>query len=182
MDDLYLRLVRFEAEEEEIHELLCVPEVFEFLADGIEPPFSITRHWVRRSIRDFHRFGGGLWALESPKRHEILGLSQLSGFADGRVQLTYLLHPSIWGRGYATRMAHSVMGRAFATGLVSEIRAGADVANESSIAVLRRLGMIFQNKATYPAGPGEEYAMRSSAFDRARIDILPMWTWNEAVA
>lgn len=173
-DDCYLRLVSLEVEEEEIHHLLCVPEVYEYLADGAEPPLSVTRDWIRTSADDCDRFGGGLWALEFPRGREILGLTRLSDFDDGELQLTYLLHPCIWGRGYATRMAHAAMNRAFTARVATSIWAGADVANAASIAVMRNLGMAFRRDADYPAGPGVEYVMTATAFDYGRIEPLPI--------
>lgn len=170
--ELYLRLVSLDVEEEEIHELLCVPQVYEFLADGVEPPASITRDWIRSSADDLERFGGGLWALECPESHAILGLTRISDFRDGEMQLTYLLRPEIWGRGYATRMAHSAMARAFAAYKATSIWAGADVANAASVAVMRNLGMAFRRDVDYPAGPGVEYVMSASDFDERRIQPL----------
>lgn len=181
-NECYLRLVSLDVEEEEIHALLCVPQVYEYLADGIEPPLSVTQDWIRESADDFYKFGGGLWALESPRGHEILGLTRLSDFDDGELQLTYLLHPSIWGRGYATRMAHTVMNRAFTARAANSIWAGADVANETSVAIMRKLGMAFRRHVDYPAGPGVEYEMTAAAFTCGRLELLPMWTFEETAA
>ena len=173
-NDLYLRLVRHEVEEEEIHELLCVPEVYEYLADGVEPPLSISREWVRQSAGDCDRFGGGLWALEHPCNHDILGLTRLSDFDDGELQLTYLLHPSIWGRGYALRMSHTAMQRAFDARRATSVWAGADVANAASVTVMNRLGMCLRRNVEYPAGPGVEYVMTAADFDVNRVEPLPI--------
>ena len=169
---IYLRLVSLEVEEEEVHELLCVPEVYRYLADDVEPPLSITREWIQQSAGDFHRFGGGLWALECSEGHRILGLARLSDFEDNEAQLTYLLHPRTWGQGLATRMAHTAMSRVFSTGDVSSIWAGADLANEASVAVMRKLGMKFRRDVEYPCGPGIEYEMTAAAFDDARVESL----------
>lgn len=178
----YLRLVRFDAEAEEIHELLSMPEVYEYLADGIEPPRSIAEDWVGRSEADFASFGGGLWALEASRNDAVLGLVRLSGFDDKGSQLTYLLHPSVWGHGYASQMAHTAMHRVFALGAATSVWAGADVANDRSVAVLKRLGMTYRRRVEYPAGPGVEYALDAIDFDTRRFELLPMWTWEEEQA
>ena len=170
--ELYLRLASLDVEEEEIHQLLCVPEVYEYLADGAEPPAVITQDWIRSSADDLDRFGGGLWALECPASHAILGLTRISDFCDGEAQLTYLLHPEIWGQGYATRMAHTAMTRAFAARKATSVWAGADVANAASVAVMRNLGMTFRRDVDYPAGPGVEHVISASAFDERRIQPL----------
>jgi len=165
-------------DEAEVHRLLCVPEVYQYLADGVEPPPSIASHLLKTAAVDFERHGGGLWVLITSDSPDILGLVRLAreGQEDGNreLELTYLLHPSLWGSGYATRMAHTAMQYAFATGLVSAVWAGADVPNTASIAVMRRLGMRFRRNVEYPAGPGVEYVIDKSAFDRGRNELLPI--------
>ena len=172
-NDKYLRLVSPE-DIAEVHELLCVPAVYRYLADGVEPDLSITEDWITTSVGDYDRYGGGLWLLECLAVQKILGLTRLSDFADDELQLTYLLHPGLWGRGYATRMAHTVMHHGFSTRVATAIWAGADVANEASISVMRNLGMRFRRDVDYPAGPGVEYVMTALDFDPVRVERLPI--------
>ena len=172
-NDQYLRLVSPE-DAEKVHHLLCVPAVYRYLADNMEPDPSITHDWIERSADDADQYGGGLWVLECPTRQKILGLTRLSDFADYELQLTYLLHPSIWGCGYATRMAHTVMHRAFKVGIATIIWAGADVANAASVSVMRNLGMRFLRNVDYPAGPGVEFVMTAGHFDSDRVELLPI--------
>jgi len=172
-DDKCLRAVGPD-DEAEIHRLLCVPEVYQYLADGVEPPPSIASHLVQTAAVDFERHGGGLWALVASQDPKILGLVRLAGEGDGELELTYLLHPAVWGAGYATRMAHTAMHYAFGTGLASAIWAGADLPNTASLAVMQRLGMRFRRNVDYPAGPGVEYVIDAAAFDDERIERLPI--------
>ncbi|MCG8457673.1 MAG: GNAT family N-acetyltransferase [Holophagales bacterium] len=157
-----------------IHRLFCVPEVYEYLADGKEPPPGIAYAWVDSAAADFAEYGGGLWVLVDEADLSLGGLVRLAGDSHGELELTYLLHPSVWGFGFATRMAHTVMQRAFEAGLVSTIWAGADVPNKSSIAVMERLGMQFRREVQYPLGAGVEYEMKAVEFDPARIEPLPI--------
>ncbi|MEM8815033.1 MAG: GNAT family N-acetyltransferase [Pseudomonadota bacterium] len=159
-------------DEAEVHQLLCVPQVYEYLADGVEPPPSIAADWISVAGADAERYGGGLWALTGPREQRVLGLVRLSDYAEGEMELTFLLHPDVWGSGFATRMAHTAMHHAFAFGAVSAIWAGADVPNAGSIAVLRRLGMQLRREVEYPAGSGVEYAMAAAAFDAGRVERL----------
>ena len=172
-DDKQLRNVDPE-DRTEVHQLLCVPAVYEYLADGVEPPPSVTSDWIAGAATDSACHGGGLWALTCPYEQRILGLVRLADDAKGELELTFLLHPGIWGQGYATRMAHTVMNHAFGTGQVSAIWAGADVPNAASISVMKRLGMQFRREVEYPAGAGVEYVMEAKAFDGGRIEILSM--------
>ena len=168
-----LRLIT-PADEEEVHQLLCVPEVYEYLADGVEPPRFVTREWIAASADDNNRFGGGLWGLHDCEQDAVAGLVRLSDFSDSEVQLTYLLHPRYWKRLLAVRMSHTAMHHAISRGVASTIWAGADVPNSGSVAVLKRLGMRFRRDVEYPAGPGVEYAISAGEFDEARFERLPM--------
>lgn len=170
-DEKHLRPVGAQ-DELEVHQLLCVPKVYEYLADGVEPPPSITSSWIAGAPDDSARYGGGLWALSDSREPGIFGLVRLAGDSNGELELLYILHPSVWGLGYATRMAHTAMNHAFASGLTSVIWAGADVPNQASIAVMHRLGMTFRRDVEYPAGAGVEYLMEISAFDSKRIPLL----------
>ena len=173
---LCLRLVQYEAEAEEIHELLCVPEVSEYLADTCKPPPSIAEAWIDQSMDDYLMFGGGLWALEAYGDASVLGLVRLSDIDARAVQLTYLLHPRAWGRGYATRMSRSAMAGVFEVGLANSIWAGADVDNRRSIAVMERLGMTLRSEVRYPAGPGVEYVIDAGTLDIRGPEPILLWT------
>ena len=131
-------------DEGKIHQLFCVPEVFEYLADGKKPPPSIASAWVNSAAADLAKYSGGLWVLVDGADLCVGGLVRLAGDDNGELELTYLLHPSLWGLGFSTRMAHTVMKRAFGAGLVSTIWAGADAPNKASFAVMKRLGMQFR--------------------------------------
>ena len=170
-NDRYLRSIGPD-DETEVHRLLCVPEVYQYLADGVEPPPSMTADWIETAASDSSRTGGGIWALTVSRERDVLGVVRLAADDKGELELTYLLHPDLWGLGYATRMAHTAMNHAFATGRVSAIWAGADVPNTASIAVMERLGMRFRRKVEYPAGEGVEYAMNTADFDASRIEVL----------
>ena len=107
----------------------------------------------------------GLWLLEND-REEAFGCVRLSAPEDeaASAELTYLLDPTVWGRGLATRMARTALARAFARG-ADTVLAGVDAPNTDSIAVLRRLGMRFLRDVDYPSGPGVEYVLSSADFD-----------------
>lgn len=169
----YLRVVDPE-DEAEVHRLFCVPAVYEYLADGVEPPPSVASSWIAAAPADLDQYGGGLWVLVCRREQRILGLVRLAADSNGELELTYILHPSAWGKGYATRMAHTAMNHAFESGLTSMIWAGADVPNTASIAVMKRLGMRFRREVEYPAGAGVEYVMEAGSFEADRIELLAM--------
>lgn len=161
MSDLFLRRIGA-ADVDALFALLCDPAVFEFLVDGHEPPREGVVAWVEKSDADFAAAGLGIWLLEESdaRRAEPIGCVRLDlAAADRSAELTYLLAPSAWGRGLATRMAATAIDVAFDSGAVDRVWAGADGPNARSIAVMRRLGMRFWRDVVYPLGPGVEYAL-----------------------
>jgi RimJ/RimL family protein N-acetyltransferase len=145
-----------------LHGLLCIPEVYRYLADNEEPPRSAVEHWIARSDRDFSESGIGLWLLED-SNGKLVGCVRLEvNLADRSAELTYVLHPEVWRLGLATRMSWSVMQLAFSRSNIEQIVAGADGPNTASFAVMRRLGMTFLRAVQYPMGPGAEYVFHKS--------------------
>ena len=152
-----------------LHRMLCVPQVYRFLADGAPPPRTVTEAWLTQSAEDFERHQVGLWLLRAGDRlagcmllemmHTLPGDAEPAGKT--AAELTYVLHPDHWGKGLATRMAWTVMAHAFEAG-IDAILAGADAPNIASIAVMKRLGMTFHRTVQYPAGEGVEYLLRAT--------------------
>jgi ribosomal-protein-alanine N-acetyltransferase len=148
------------ADEEALHALFSLPEVYRFLADGAAPPRSIARGWIARSTSDFESTNTGLWLLETQGEHQLGGCVRLEPATEGSAELTYVLHPRDWGQGLATRMSSTVIHLAFKGGRIDRVTAGADLPNTASIAVMQRLGMTFLRNVQYPAGIGVEYELR----------------------
>lgn len=169
--DMHLRFATPQ-DKDSIHQLFCVPEVFEYLGDGQAPPPSVVDAWVDSATADLAKYGGGLWVLDDGADLSARGVVRLAGDDNGELELTYLLHPDLWGRGLATRMAHTVMKRVFEAGLVSTIWAGADGPNKASFDVMKRLGMQFRREVEYPLGTGMEYRIKAEEFDPAIIESL----------
>ena len=59
---------------------------------------------------------------------------------NGSIELGYVIHPSFWGRGYATEMLKAVIEMLLDTGL-SRIITGAFEENTASIRVMQKCGM-----------------------------------------
>lgn len=163
-DDWVLRPAR-DADAGRLHALLLVPDVYRHLCDGVAPPRDAVDGWIARSHGDFATAGVGMWLLETAEG-ELDGCVRLELQEAGRAELIYLLHPRVWGRGLATRMAWTVIRRGLDAGL-DEIVAGADAPNLASVAVMRRLGMTYLRAVEYALGAGVEYRLR-------RGDAMPM--------
>lgn len=143
-----------------LYALLCVPEVYRYLSDGVPPPRWQAEQWLELNCADNAASGLGLWLLENDA-HRLAGCVALG--ADSRPQtgeLIYLLHPEYWGQGLATRMSWTVVEKVLRDRLLEQIIAGADVPNQASVGVMRRLGMKYLGAVSYPLGPGVEYILR----------------------
>ena len=157
-----------------LHDLLCVPQVYRYQAEGAPPPPLVTQAWLDKSAEDFERHQVGLWLLHKKGSEPFLAdlagcvrldvMDTLPGEAapgpHPAAELTYVLHPDHWGQGLATRMAWTVMAHAFNRG-IDAILAGADGPNTASLAVMKRLDMQFYRTVSYPAGEGVEYLLRA---------------------
>ncbi|MEM7017826.1 MAG: GNAT family N-acetyltransferase [Pseudomonadota bacterium] len=159
---MYLRIAQ-PADLDALHEMLCLPQVFEYLADGAAPPLSITQSWINTNHTTTLQ-QGGLWLLmnqEQAVRGCVL-VTPREEYMTG--ELIYALHPDAWGQGYATRMSETVMQYMFSAHYLNRIIAGADASNKSSIKVMERLDMRFLRNVDYPAGQGVEYEIEHQGF------------------
>ncbi len=123
--------------------LLGREPVYRYLLDG-EPA---GRDWmatvVADSRTDFARRGLGFWTVREPEGPDPDAAVGLVGFRDFYdppcEEVLYALRDDRWGRGLATEMARAAIDHAFDLGR-DVVRAGADVPNTASQAVLARLG------------------------------------------
>jgi RimJ/RimL family protein N-acetyltransferase len=149
-----------DADTNSLYDLMCIPEVYRYLADNAVPPRSVLEDWIARSHQDFTECGIGLWVLENSDG-QLAGCVRLEADPPNRcAELTYVLHPQFWRLRLATRMSWTVMQLAFTRSNIEHIIAGADDPNTASFAVMQRLGMTFWRHVQYPAGPGKEYFFR----------------------
>ena len=144
------------SDREALAALFALPAVYQFLWDGAAPSKALVDELIAQAL-EAPTPAHGMWVLED-RSDRVLGSAVLfrpdSELSD--YELVYLLHPRAWGRGLATRMARSVVDRAFRLGAAS-VLAGADVPNSASIRVMERLGMHHVRNVGYPLGPGVEY-------------------------
>jgi RimJ/RimL family protein N-acetyltransferase len=84
----------------------------------------------------------GVWAVRVRSTGVAAGTVLLVALPGSeQVEVGWHLHPDTWGNGYATEAARGALDHGFAHGL-TEIFALVRPANERSLAVCRRLGMV----------------------------------------
>ena len=133
------------------------PAAVEFLNDGIPYAPEETRRQSERFATHWQTHGFGLWAIE--RDDDVLGFTGLAHplwFPDyaGEVEIGWRLHPSAWGRGYATEAAQAAVTAAAHLDL-DRVIALIDPANIRSISVATRLGMTLETTVAHPQRPGE---------------------------
>lgn len=144
------------ADGDALHALASEPRVYRYLGDNRVPPRAVVDGWLDVSA-DARMAGLGTWVLLAPDGRIDGAVLLLRDAVPRTAELVYLLHPRAWGRGLATRMAWTVVARAFDGGQVDTVIAGADVPNVASIAVMQRLGMRFLRDMAFPLGAGVQY-------------------------
>jgi RimJ/RimL family protein N-acetyltransferase len=143
-----LLLRSFRADDFEFYaELNANQEVMRYI-DAVQDRVAAFRsfcaaigHWTAR--------GYGPWAIEERESGRLVGRAGLLRWEDWPgLEVGYTLHPSAWGRGYATeaarralRYAHEVL---CARGVISLIQPQ----NAASIRVADRLGARFAREST----------------------------------
>lgn len=121
------------------------PEAVRFLNRGVPFTPEQSRLQSERFAAHWDRFGFGLWAVEA--EGTVIGFTGLChplwfpAYAH-EVEAGWRLHPSAWGRGYATEAARAALAAADAHLELERVIACIDPANAASIAVARRVGML----------------------------------------
>ncbi|WP_193185680.1 GNAT family N-acetyltransferase [Nisaea sediminum] len=144
----------------DLYKLCTQPQIYRYLFDGAPPDWSYLSERIEMALAGASRPGFGFWLL----RHPDFPLAGAVDLADGEIPrsrtLTWLLHPALWGRGIAFRMAWTALLTAFEDPEIDLVIADADGDNRASRGLMERLGMSFRREVSFPLGPGVEYGFR----------------------
>jgi RimJ/RimL family protein N-acetyltransferase len=121
--------------------------------DAIVPAVVAARALpLQRTIRDGQLCG--TFYLVRDADGDVVGSCGFKGApVNRRVEIGYGVSPSHRKRGYATRAVRELLARAFASGLVDEVLAEVNAANEASTRVVGKLG--FRSFGTRVDADGE---------------------------
>jgi RimJ/RimL family protein N-acetyltransferase len=156
-----LRLSRWDAA---LHTLAleainALPAAVTYLNDGVSYTAAETAAQSARFAAHWEAHGFGLWAAAVAATHEVIGFVGLSHplwfpqLAD-EVEVGWRLHPSAWGKGYATEAGCAALSAAGSQLGLERVIAVIDPANAPSIAVAERLGMRLEERLPHPQRPG----------------------------
>ena len=134
------------------------PEAMRYLNGGV--PFSREESSAQslRFAAHWDRYGFGLWAVEATDA--VVGFTGachplwFPAYAD-EVEVGWRLHPSAWGKGYATEAGRAAVGAALDHLDLARVIACIDPGNHASIAVADRLGMQPAETVAGPDGRGD---------------------------
>ncbi|HEY4097934.1 MAG TPA: GNAT family N-acetyltransferase [Baekduia sp.] len=113
-----------------------------------------ARTHAEAAIAHWERWGFGRWTVfadGTPVGQ--VGLSHTS--VDGRpeVEVGWFIDPAVWGRGYATEMAHEALRVAFDVLELDSVVAFTTPANTASLAVIAKLDMTYEREIIHAGLP-----------------------------
>ncbi len=148
------------------YDIYSRPEVARWIGSPMEPAEIRVRidRWSQPTDDPTY----GVWAIEersTPDRP--VGSVMLRPLPPDEedVEIAWHLHPTLWGRGYATEIGRAAARRAFETG-IEEVFAIVRPGNERSSSVARRLGM------EYVGRTDKYYGLHAELFRLRPGDLL----------
>ncbi len=157
-----------------LHAIACKKPVYRYMFDGEAPSRDFFYSRFAPSIEHAGERGLGLWLLVDDAAQCAGGVELRPYLAPRAAELSYLLDPGYWHQGLATRMAGTVISRAFQLGEIDAVIAGTDQPNLRSRALMQRLGMRFHRDVEYPLGAGVEYVLHRGGAVASSGGLLPL--------
>lgn len=125
---------------DDLHAVLSDPRAMRHWSTGPHPDLDTTRRWLEAMM------------ASSPEQSEDFVI-ELEGSVVGKAgffrlpELGFILHPDLWGRGYAFEAASAVVAHVLATRALDELTADVDPNNMASRRLLQRLGFVETGRA-----------------------------------
>jgi len=134
---------------EAFHAIMSDPRAMRYWSTPPHATLDETREWVASMAE---RSAGACQDF----------VIELDGRAVGKAgcfklpEIGYILHPDVWGRGYAREAMAAVITHIFATRDVEKLVADVDPRNEASIGLMTRLGFAETHRAKGTWQVGDE--------------------------
>jgi [ribosomal protein S5]-alanine N-acetyltransferase len=144
---------------DDLHRLWTDPDVRRFLWDD-ETLSRERTAGVVTSCPDF-------WVIERQRVRDAIGFCGFRTLGDtSDIELVYGLAPEYWGRGLVTEASNAALQFAFDEWSLKKVWALADTPNTASIAVMKRLGMRFEDERLLDGRPTVAYSLQNAPKDR----------------
>jgi RimJ/RimL family protein N-acetyltransferase len=149
-----LELREFELDDDAfILRLLNEPSFLRFIGDkGVRTLADAREYLAKGPMESYRRYGFGLYLATLRADGTPIGMCGLvkrEGLADADVGFAFL--PEFWSKGYAAESASAVLEHGRRALHLKRIVAIAAPDNEASIAVLERIGLVFERMVRLPA-------------------------------
>ncbi|WP_338884822.1 GNAT family N-acetyltransferase [Xenorhabdus sp. TH1] len=166
-----LRLRAWKAEDREpFFHLSSNPDVMEFFPDILTKAQSNT--FIDNCIHKFETQGGwGLWAVELKQNGEFIGsvglnVPNIKFPFSPFVEIGWRLDKPFWGKGYTCEAARRIFDFAFTEIGLEEVVAFTTVSNYRSENVMKKLGMVRDEKTFLHPGLEENHPLREHVLYR----------------
>ena len=131
-------------------EIMSDPRAMRYWSTLPHADRGVTRVWLDRMIAR-NEAGGEDFLIEHQGR--VVG-----DVGAGRLpEFGFMLHPGVWGRGFATEASAAFIDHVFRTTPVTELTSDVDPRNAASLRVLGKLGFVETGRAARTFLLGEEW-------------------------
>ncbi|MBW4559700.1 MAG: GNAT family N-acetyltransferase [Mojavia pulchra JT2-VF2] len=124
-----------------LHQLWTEADIRRFLFDDRQISLEEAQSFIEASLESFTNYGYGLWLFFEHHTDQIAGFAGLLHSSQESPSLIFGTRPQLWGRGYATEAALSVLRYVFDVLGLARVVADVNEPNKASIRVLEALNM-----------------------------------------
>jgi|APLak6261662433_1056034.scaffolds.fasta_scaffold00364_6 RimJ/RimL family protein N-acetyltransferase len=134
------------------------PEVTRYTGDGPVKDITEAKRILTDIIFPQYKNKMGRWAVYLNTTDEFIGWCGVKYVEEEKeYDLGYRFYKKHWGKGYASEAASAVMNYALNTLQLKEIIGRAAIDNKASIAVLKKMGMVYLKNDECGHDPAEVY-------------------------
>jgi len=159
---------------QELYLLWTESGVRRFLLDDRLISQSDAEAYIRLSLDCFANHGFGFWVFRLKGESDILGFCGFRIIEDAaEPELLYGLTQQQWGRGLTAEATSAIVNFGFAARGLKRIIAVADTANQSSISVMKRIGLFYEGREITPEFDRTSYSITWEKWHERTLRGLP---------
>jgi ribosomal-protein-alanine N-acetyltransferase len=128
-----------------VHSWARLPEVCRYQAWGPNTPAE-SEAFTQAAAAAWSHYPQTRFAYAVQVAGDVVGTAELHLRGRHQAEISYLIHPDLWGRGYATDAAARLVDLGFHTFGRHRVYATCDPRNTASARVLTKLGMKYEGR------------------------------------
>ncbi|GAA2207612.1 GNAT family protein [Nonomuraea monospora] len=135
-----------------VHTWASLPEACRYQTWGPNTEEQ-TRTFVAATAEEWTRVPQRLFAYTARAEGEVVGMGNLHIHSEAQRQgeITYIVHPRLWGQGVATAIGAELLRLAFEERGLHRVHATCDPRNAGSARVLEKLGLTWEGRLRHTA-------------------------------